>query len=38
MENNNINNNEQEFWVPVPDEPYNKSFMISNFGKIKNIN
>jgi hypothetical protein len=38
MENNNINNNEQECWVPVPDEPYNKSFMISNFGKIKNIN
>lgn len=38
MENNNINNNEQECWVPVPDEPYNKSFMISNFGRLKNIN
>ena len=37
MENNN-NNAEQEQWLPVPDEPYNKSFAISNFGRVKNIN
>ena len=38
MENNNNNNAEQEQWLPVPDEPYNKSFAISNFGRVKNIN
>ena len=35
---NDINNGEQEIWVPVPDEPFNKTFMISNMGRIKNIN
>ena len=29
---------DQEIWIPVPDEPYNKSFMVSNKGQIKNIN
>jgi hypothetical protein len=38
MENNNNNNDEQEQWLPVPDEPYNKSYAISNFGRIKNLN
>ena len=33
-----VNNPEQEIWVPVPDEPYNKTFMVSNFGRIKNSN
>ena len=35
---NNTNNGEQEIWVPVPDEPFNKTFMISNMGRIKNNN
>jgi len=33
-----VNNPEQEIWVPVPDEPFNKTFMVSNFGRIKNSN
>jgi hypothetical protein len=33
-----VNNPEQEIWVQVPDEPYNKTFMVSNFGRIKNSN
>jgi len=35
---NDINNGEQEIWAPVPDEPFNKTFMISNMGRIKNNN
>ena len=29
---------EQEQWVPVPDEPYKKTYMVSNMGQIKNKN
>lgn len=43
---NNINtkatakdtNDTQEIWVNVPDEPYNKTYLISNMGRIKNKN
>lgn len=30
MEDNKNNNAEQERWVPVPDEPYNGTYLISN--------
>ena len=36
INNQEDNNQEQEIWVQVPDEPYNKTFMISNLGRIKN--
>jgi hypothetical protein len=40
MENKKSKTSEhdRERWLPVPDEPYNKSFMVSNKGQIKNIN
>jgi hypothetical protein len=28
----------QELWVDVPDEPYNKTYMVSNMGRLKNKN
>ena len=38
MEDTKNNNKEQERWVPVPDEPYNGTYLISNMGRIKNKN
>jgi hypothetical protein len=35
---NKNSEHDRERWLPVPDEPYNKSFMVSNKGQIKNIN
>jgi hypothetical protein len=41
MEDKKQNKNkekEQEQWIPVPDEPYNRTFLVSNMGQIKNKN
>lgn len=38
MEDTKNNNKKQERWVPVPDEPYNGTYLISNMGRIKNKN
>ncbi len=29
---------DKEIWKDVPDTPYNKTFAVSNFGRIKNRN